>query len=145
MELLPPKHLLLDACRGLPHGAHPVLHFAGRLAELHEQRLAAGPDTTADIDHQRAQLVHDIDRWVATELPSAAGGAHMHTETIGTVVDRLAQFSALAYLTLVSSPDWPVHHAWERLWDLAIGYEHLADEVGAGLRRLPNLSGHHEH
>ncbi|MQY30102.1 hypothetical protein NRB56_57000 [Nocardia sp. RB56] len=149
VEPLPPKHRLLDACRGLPveHGpdAHFVLRCACRLAELHEQRMATEPGTVTEIDHDRARLVHDIDRWVARELPTAHGGARMHTETVGTVIDRLAQFSAQAYSTLLGAPEWMVHDAWRRLSELAVAYEDLATEVSTGVCRLPDFSGHHEY
>ncbi|BAW03749.1 DUF4254 domain-containing protein [Nocardia seriolae] len=140
MHPLPPKHLLLQACRGLPPDDHPVLRCAGLLADLHEQRLTS-PAGTDRIDHDRARLVHDIDSWVAAELPKAARDAHLHTETVGTVVDRLAQLSALAYLTLAMSPDDAMHEAAQRLTELAIAYEDLAGELAAGRRRLPNLTG----
>ncbi len=145
MESLPPKHLLLEACRGLTDDGHPVLKCACRLSELHEQRLSAVPGATLDIDRDRAQLVSDIDRWVAGELPRAHSAARMHTETVGTVIDRLAQFSALAYLTLTNEPEWMIHDAWRRLSELAVAYDDLAGEVTAGLCRLPDLSGHHEY
>jgi hypothetical protein len=145
VEPLPPKNLLLDACRGLPHGEHPVLRSACRLAELHEQRLDATTRTVADIDRHRAHLVHDIDQWVARELPQAHRGVRLHTETVGTVVDRMAQFSALAYLALTSSPEWVVNDAWRRLTELAVAYDDLAAEVTAGRCRLPDLSDHHEY
>ncbi|MBL1075817.1 DUF4254 domain-containing protein [Nocardia sp. 2] len=141
MHPLPAKQLLLQACRGLPPADHPVLRCAGLLADLHERRLSAAAGATGHIDHHRAQLVHDIDTWVAMELPKAPRDAHLHTETVGTVVDRLAQFSALAYLTLVAAQDDAVHDAAQRLTELAIAYEHLAGDLAAGRRRLPNLTG----
>ncbi len=140
---LPPKDLLLQACRGLEPGEHFVLRRACRLAELHEHRLSVS--AAAEIDRQRAQLVHDIDRWVAMELPVAPGGARLHTETVGTVIDRLAQFSALAYLALTTTPDWLADDAWRRLTELANAYADLATEVSAGRCRLPRLNGHHEY
>ncbi|WP_029926239.1 DUF4254 domain-containing protein [Nocardia otitidiscaviarum] len=136
---LPTKNLLLRACRGLPPDDHPVLRYAGLLADLHERRLAARPGATSAIDHHRARLVHDIDRWVATASPKAERDARLHTETVGTVVDRLAQFSALAYLTLTTCPDEAVHDASTRLTELATAYEDLAQDIAAGRRRLPNL------
>ncbi len=145
VEPLPPKNLLLDACRGLPHGENLVLRSACRLAELHEQRLDASPGVAADIDRRRAHLVHEIDRWVARELPHAHRGVRLHTETVGTVVDRLAQFSALAYLTLTTAPEWVISDAWRRLSQLAVAYDDLAAEVVAGRCRLPDLSDHHEY
>ncbi|MFI5781646.1 DUF4254 domain-containing protein [Nocardia sp. NPDC051570] len=143
VALLPPKDLLLQACRGLEPGEHLVLRCACRLAELHELRLTV--TATADIDRQRAQLVHEIDRWVAAELPAAPGGARLHTETVGAVVDRLAQFSALAYLALTATPAWLADDAWRRLAELANAYADLATEVSAGRCRLPKLNGHHEY
>jgi len=145
VEPLPPKNLLLDACRGLPHEEHVVLRSACRLAELHEQRLDAAARTVSDIDRHRAHLVHDIDRWVARELPHSHRGVRLHTETVGTVIDRLAQFSALAYLALTSSPEWVINDAWRRLTELAVAYDDLAAEVAAGRCRLPDLSDHHEY
>ncbi|MEV6774294.1 DUF4254 domain-containing protein [Nocardia sp. NPDC051030] len=142
---LPPKQLLLQACRGLPPEDHPVLRSAGLLADLHERRLTAEAGATAPIDHDRVRLVLDIDRWVAAELPKADRDAHLHTETVGTVVDRLAQFSALAYLTLAMSPDDAIQEAAQRLTELAIAYEHLAGDLAAGRRRLPNLTGNREY
>ncbi|WP_067700678.1 DUF4254 domain-containing protein [Nocardia jejuensis] len=142
---LPTKDLLLQACRGLPSVDHPLLRCAGLLADLHEQRLNASASETGPIDFDRVRLVLDIDRWVAAELPKAATDAHLHTETVGTVVDRLAQFSALAYLTLSMSPDAAMQEAAQRLTELAVAYEHLAGDLAAGRRRLPNLTGSREH
>ncbi|MBF6333846.1 DUF4254 domain-containing protein [Nocardia transvalensis] len=144
MASLPPKDLLLQACRGVPPGDDVVLQCACRLAELHEQRLTVAADV-AEIDRHRAHLVHDIDRWVATQLPPASRGARLHTETVGTVIDRLAQFSALAYLALTTTPDWLVRDAWRRLSELAFAYDDLAAEVSAGLCRLPDFSGNREY
>lgn len=109
--------------------------------------MAAEPGTVTvtEIDHDRARLVHDIDGWVVRELPTAHGGARMHTETVGTVVDRLAQFSAQAYSTLTGAPEWMVHDAWRRLSELAVAYEDLAVDVTGGVCRLPDFSGHHEY
>ncbi|MFI5540545.1 DUF4254 domain-containing protein [Nocardia sp. NPDC051900] len=145
MEPLPTKELVLKACRIAPHRAHPVLESAHLLAGLHQRRLRCAPGGTNEIDQHRARLVLVIDRWVATETSPPHGGAHMHTETVGMVVDRLAQFSASAYDILSGAPEWAVHNAWERLAELSLGYEDLAYEVAAGVRRLPYLSGPREH
>ncbi|WP_405160322.1 DUF4254 domain-containing protein [Nocardia sp. NBC_01499] len=141
MEPLPSKGRILEACRAAPRTGHPVLESTYLLAGLHERRARTEPGAAGDIDAHRARLVLAIDRWVATELPPPHGGAHMHTETVGMVVDRLAQFSVSANETLSSAPEWTVHGAWERLAELALGYHDLAFEVSAGFRRLPYLSG----
>ncbi|MFI6167397.1 DUF4254 domain-containing protein [Nocardia sp. NPDC051052] len=141
MEPLPSKALLLEACRTAPSTGHPVLESAHLLAGLHERRTRIGLGAAGDIDAHRARLVLSIDRWIATELPPAHGAAHMHSETVGMVIDRLAQFSVSAHETLFSAPEWAVHIAWERLAELALGYHDLAFEVSAGFRRLPYLGG----
>lgn len=141
MEPLPPKTMVLEACRTAPHTGHPLLESAHLLAGLHERRARAELGTAAvDIDAHRARLVLAIDRWVATEVPPPHDSAHLHTETVGMVIDRLAQFSVTANESPSSTPEWAVHDAWERLAELATGYHDLAFEVSAGLRRLPSLT-----
>ncbi|KZM70984.1 hypothetical protein AWN90_41410 [Nocardia terpenica] len=140
--VLPPKQVVLEACRGLPPEDHVVLTCACRLTELHERRLSTAQ--TWDIDRLRAELVHEIDRWVTEELPAAEPDARLHTETVGTVIDRLAQFSALAYLSLTQSPESAILDAWRRLSELAVAYDDLAAELTSGRCRLPYL-GHHEY
>ncbi|MFI9510766.1 DUF4254 domain-containing protein [Nocardia sp. NPDC052566] len=139
MEVLPSKEQVLEACRAVPRTTHPVLDAAHQLAGLHRQRLRAVPGRTGEIDQHRARLVLTIDQWVAAEAPVPHGGAHLHTETVGTVIDRIAQFSTHAYEIMLSAPNRAVHDAWERLAELALGYQDLADDVSTGHRRLPDL------
>ena len=143
MQRLPSKDRILEACRAAPGNGHPVLESAHLLAGLHARRLRTEPESAAapapfdDIDQHRARLVLVIDRWIATELPPAHGGANMHTETVGAVIDRIARLSVFAHETLSNAPEWRVHDAWERLAELSLGYEDLAAEVSVGFRRLP--------
>ncbi|MET9027624.1 DUF4254 domain-containing protein [Nocardia sp. NPDC004168] len=138
--VLPAKHQVLQACRGEMHESNPMLRCAHELTTLHERRLSAGPESLGEIDALRASLIHDIDRWITTQLPPAHGAAHVHTETVGAVIDRLAQFTANAYAALASSSEWDLWDAWQRLAELAVGYDDLAAEVCAGVRRLPGAS-----
>ncbi|MGY2121976.1 DUF4254 domain-containing protein [Nocardia gipuzkoensis] len=133
----PGKHRLLAACRGEAHDDHPLLSAARDLAALHERRLSAGPEQAESIDQCRTRLVRDIDRWVTGRLRPSLGAARVHTETVGSVVDRLAQYTAYAYAALASSSTQSLGDAWEQLAELAVGYEDLTDEVGTGHRRLP--------
>ncbi|WP_280232354.1 DUF4254 domain-containing protein [Nocardia cyriacigeorgica] len=137
MSILPAKELLLAACRTTPRGDHPILGAAHLLTGLHTRRRRAALGATTEIDRQRAGLVLAIDRWIATELPIPPGGAHMHTETVGTVVDRMALLTGRADETLATAPAWLIHDAWESLAELAVGYEDLAYELGTGRRKLP--------
>ncbi|MFI6776026.1 DUF4254 domain-containing protein [Nocardia sp. NPDC050412] len=136
IEPLPTKGAVLRACRGVEHTAHPLLYAAYELTCLHESRLADG-GRTDDIDCRRVKLVREINHWVHAHLPPAHGSASVHTETLGAVLDRLAQYTATAYAALASATDDALGDAWESLAELSIGYEDLAAEVTAGRRRLP--------
>ncbi|WP_406280392.1 DUF4254 domain-containing protein [Nocardia sp. NBC_00881] len=136
---LPTRSQLLHACRdGNPLPDHPVLRRARELAALHARSLGAVPAVVADLDEQRAHLVRDIDRWAEVRLPPAHGGAYLHTESLGAVIDRLARLSARAYAALADDAEWDLWFAWERLAESAVAYEDLATELATGRRRLPN-------
>ncbi|MFE7742894.1 DUF4254 domain-containing protein [Nocardia sp. NPDC057455] len=138
-EGLPTRNELLQACReGAPPPGHPVLLRARTLAELHMRRLRAGEAGVCDIDERRARLMRDVDRWVEVRLPAARGGAYLHTESVGSVVDRLARLSACAYAAMADDQEWDLWFAWERLAELAIAYEDLVTELNSGRRRLPS-------
>ncbi|CRY82307.1 DUF4254 domain-containing protein [Nocardia farcinica] len=135
---LPPKELVLEACSGRLGSEHPVLRMALELARLHA--TAERAVDARDLLHRRMALIRGIDRWLACQLPPARGGAHLHTESVGTVIDRLARYSSSARSALVFD-DAPVerHYAWRRLAELAVGYADLSHEVSTGVRRVPDL------
>ncbi|MGY2061858.1 DUF4254 domain-containing protein [Nocardia gipuzkoensis] len=135
--LLPTKQQVLHACRGIDSDVHPMLSAAHGLAELHERRLGAEPECIREIDGLRADLVNHIDQWVRETVTPAPGSARIHTETMGAVIDRLAQLTADAYAALAGTRQWEPGDAWERLAELAVGYEDLVEEVAYGRRRLP--------
>jgi hypothetical protein len=138
-EGLPTRTELLRACReGTPPPGHPVLSRARALAELHVRRLRAERECACALDERRARLVRDVDRWVESRLPVARGGAYLHTESLGSVVDRLARLSACAYAAMAEDQEWDLWFAWERLAELAVGYEDLVTELTRGRRRLPS-------
>ncbi|BCK58902.1 DUF4254 domain-containing protein [Nocardia wallacei] len=135
---LPGKDLLLAAMRGMPHRSHPVLEAAAELAILHRCR-AHSPGSPGDdeIDRQRAELVLAIDRFVLFVTPVPPGGAPLHTETIGTIVDRLAWHCTDAHIT--HADDEHAHGmAVLLLHKLADAYDELSEEVARGRRRLPS-------
>ena len=136
-EPLPTKSELLHACRGVEYDGHPILRAAHILTELHEKLSSADCSEIAELDRERLRRVGEIDRCVIAALPPAHGSAHVHTETLGAVVDRVARFTASAYAALADPRDWSLGDAWERLAELAVGYEDLIDELQSGRRRLP--------
>ncbi|MVU80742.1 DUF4254 domain-containing protein [Nocardia sp. ET3-3] len=137
--LLGPKRLL-RAIRGQQDVDHPLARWATDLVEVHEQLVNADPGEISEIDSRRADLVHAIDLWTERCVPQHRYGAAMHTETIGSVIDRIAACHVRALHTLMTldiSRDPQVHSAWQRLAELVGGYGDLAVEVVLGRRRLP--------
>ncbi|MEV0433769.1 DUF4254 domain-containing protein [Nocardia sp. NPDC050413] len=124
----------------------PLLWFARDLAVLHEKRVVGRGgrvETDAvvlrEIDCRRAELVLAIDDWVLRGVPQHRLGATLHTETIGAVIDRLAESSVRAHHALMTldANDELLHSAWHHLAELADAYDDLVRDVLAGRRRLP--------
>ncbi|MEC3957043.1 DUF4254 domain-containing protein [Nocardia sp. CDC153] len=137
---LPSKDLLLEACAGTVDSAHPLLRAAYELASLHEARDAAAPEAMHEIDCARVQLIRDIDRWTAHELPRPFAAAALHTETLGMVVDRLARFSVDAHTALeTGDTECGLHRAWTRLAELSLAYAELSHDLTARTRRIPDF------
>ncbi|MEV6771312.1 DUF4254 domain-containing protein [Nocardia sp. NPDC051030] len=137
---LPSKDMLLEACAGAVALPHPVLQAAYELASLHEARMVAGEvGVVREIDCARYRLVCEIDRWVVREMPRPYAAASLHTETLGMVVDRVAQFSVDAYAVLTREEgEGRLHHAWKRLAELSLAYGDLSYDLAARTRRLPD-------
>ncbi|MBB5914300.1 hypothetical protein BJY24_003167 [Nocardia transvalensis] len=114
-----------------------MLEAAAELATLHHQlpTLPQGPETS-EINRQRADLMLSIDRFVLFVTPIPQGSTPLHTETIGTIIDRLAWHCTDAYLTHAED-DHAHGMAVLLLHALADSYEALAEEVTRGIRRLP--------
>lgn len=145
--LLPTSDLLLRACRGHRVVGGPLLWFAHDLAVLHERRVVGrggtGPETdpTAIIENKRRriELVMAIDDWIVRSVPQHRLGATLHTETVGSVIDRLAEASIRAHHALMTldANDEMLHGTWHHLAELSDAYDDLVRDVLAGRRRLP--------
>jgi hypothetical protein len=133
----PPKNQLLQACRVEPASDHPLLCWARQLTELHERKRALPRNVDGEIDHRRTALIRDIDRWTNMQLPPPHGSAMVHTETLGAVIDRLAQLTSSAYAALTGTCEQDLRDVWEQLAELALGYEDLTTDITTGRRRLP--------
>ncbi|WP_157110602.1 DUF4254 domain-containing protein [Nocardia anaemiae] len=137
---LPSKDMILQACAGTVTIQHPVLQGAYELASLHEARLDENTDIGA-IDRERDRLVSRIDSWVSADQPPAFDAACQHTETVGMVIDRLAQFSVDARVaSKQGTSTLEFRYTQHRLTELALGYSDLCFEIAAGTRRLPDFS-----
>ncbi|RMI31856.1 DUF4254 domain-containing protein [Nocardia stercoris] len=145
--LLPSSDLLLRACRGHRVIGGPLLWFARDLAVLHERRLIGrggglpeqNPAVIVEIERRRTELVMAVDDWIIRTVPQHRLGATLHTETIGSVIDRLAGAAVCAHHSLMTmdANDDVLHGAWHHLAELADGYDDLVRDVLAGRRRLP--------
>ncbi|MEV6323143.1 DUF4254 domain-containing protein [Nocardia sp. NPDC051787] len=135
---LPDREALLAACRGWPPTTDsPILAAAVELAELHEIRMSEPDGETWQIDRTRLRWAAAIDHLVASTTPAPSPDAPMHTETLGQIIDRMAQLTALAFAMLIDGLEMALRDIHTQLNDLAKGYEDLAAEVLAGTRRLP--------
>ncbi len=144
---LPSSDLLLRACRGYRVVGGPMVWFTRDLAMLHERRLigrggsqpAHDLPTVIEIDRRRDELVMAIDDWISRSIPQHRLGATLHTETIGAVIDRIAEASVRAHHALMTldANDEILHMAWHHLAELADAYDDLIADVLAGRRRLP--------
>jgi hypothetical protein len=85
----------------------------------------------------RVALVEQIDIWTEGEVGHAGTGM-LHTETLGSVVDRLA-IGWVRAGNLAAAGDQPflARRAWRQFTELAQAYDGLVTEVAAGQRRLP--------
>ncbi|SNY74481.1 Protein of unknown function [Nocardia amikacinitolerans] len=137
---LPSRELVLRAVCGVVDDSDPLLGAAHQLSRLHERRELVEPDAADEIDWQRARLVCEIDRWVGFLTPPPIPEAPMHTESVGAVVDRLAQLAVLAYLALARGAEAQLTDVQQRLNELGWAYDDLITEVGSGTRRLPGAA-----
>ncbi|MQY20439.1 DUF4254 domain-containing protein [Nocardia macrotermitis] len=139
IDRLPDKDQVVQACAGVVVVTHPVLLDAYELASLHEARFGAGG--SGEIDCARRLLVRDIDRWVSACAPQPVGAAYLHSETVGMVVDRLAEYCVQAHIALQrGESELTLHYLWQRAAEMSLAYADLAFEVNCGRRRLPDLT-----
>lgn len=155
-KILPRSALLIEAFRCTFSRDHPgrfVLNNATELAAHHQRQwhaedasrtpgasakeVAASKQLIDELNARRVALVEQIDAWVAREVPSQVA-ASLHTETLGSVVDRLAigWVRANSLINMVGSYDRSCLALWQ-LAELADAYDHLIGDVAAGRRRLP--------
>ncbi|MFF0491857.1 DUF4254 domain-containing protein [Nocardia sp. NPDC004068] len=137
-HVLPSAEELCTAIRGHHIGRHPVLELAADFGTLYQTM----PTCETQCCCPRVELVLAVDTWAADHLPVPRGGARMHTESLGAVIDRLARLQVHAYHLLMTadlSQDPQVHAAWYRLAELVDGYTDLTTELTRRSLRLPAL------
>ncbi len=137
-----------------------VLHLAQRLARQHLEQWAVEDDcrdragdhhAVAAAKHEidrlnaaRVSVVEAIDAWSAKHLV-APPSAPLHTETLGSVIDRLAvawvrarRFEERPARSAAREEREVANCALLQLEELGCAFDCLVGEVQAGSRRLPN-------
>ncbi|HEY0688571.1 MAG TPA: DUF4254 domain-containing protein [Kribbella sp.] len=151
---IPPATTVVRAFSTTPT-VHPLLAAAAGLATHHQLRAAAhqltgDPDaddhlvaaaarTVNAADAACAVLIDRIDVWAATELTECRAAA-LHTESLGQLIDRLAELWMRWHL--LNAGDHPVgrEHArvvFQQLGELSTAYDDLISDLSRGRRRLP--------
>lgn len=156
-EILPRSASIIEAFRDTTsrdHAGQLVLDTANELAAQHEQQWQAEdasrvPGASAedvaeskrlidDLNARRVALVERIDEWVSTQVRSVVTHASLHTETLGSVIDRLA-IAWVRANSLINSGGTRdrTRLALRQLAELADAYDDLIRDVATGHRRLP--------
>ncbi|WP_306356134.1 MULTISPECIES: DUF4254 domain-containing protein [unclassified Nocardia] len=138
---LPTGEELVASLHGGRPGDHVLVRCFRQLAACHRRRLSSTPnEQTVAAGERRARIIRLIDQWADRSLPRSGESARLHTETLASVVDRLALAHEQAWRTLMTAgdPAAPVVHArWRHLAELVDAYRDLTEQVAAGQRQLP--------
>lgn len=154
-DILPRSASIIEAFLDITIRDHPgqiILDTGHDLAAHHQQQweaedasratssaeeVAASKRRIDDLNTRRVALVQRIDDWVAREIHGRAE-ASLHTETVGSVVDRLAiaWVRANSLINTTGARDL-ARAALRQLAELADAYDDLIRDVAAGRRRLP--------
>lgn len=120
------------------HGSQWLEEDVSRSPGAADHEVAASKRRIDALNSRRVVLVERIDAWVEAH-PAPAAGAVLHTETLGSVVDRLAIAWVRAHnLAADTAGDGGrALLAARQLEELAAAYDDLVRDVRAGRRRLP--------
>lgn len=156
-EILPRSASIIEAFRDTisrDHAGLHVLETANELAAHHQRQwhaedtsrapgasaedIAASKRLIDELNTKRVALVERVDEWVAGQIHRVVPHASLHTETLGSVVDRLA-IAWVRANSLINTNDARdrARLALRQLAELADAYDDLVRDVATGHRRLP--------
>ncbi|MFC8529404.1 DUF4254 domain-containing protein [Nocardia sp. NPDC057227] len=133
---------MLSAIRGHHVGNHRLAQLAYEFGQVHHRALSG---RECECHDRRDRLIREVDTWARQHLPIPHPDAVLHTETLGTVIDRIAQAQVRAYHLLMTVDDVAapqVHAAWYRLAQLVDDYRDLITAVEQRSLRVPT-PGHY--
>jgi hypothetical protein len=150
---LPQSASIIEAFRSGTEPADELLRLAARLAHQHQHQWAAetvsrDPSATAEqiaaskrridaLNAARAALIEQLDDRIARRISTGAGQMPLHTETIGSVIDRLGIAWVRTGSLLDNGAKERARQALNQLRELATAYDDLVREITAGTRRVP--------
>lgn len=157
-ELLPTAATLVKVFGGgsdPEQAEHPVIRVAEALASHHQRQWATEDDSRTakdsngvagakrlidELNARRVGMVEQIDQWATREIRTRPVAA-LHTETLGSVIDRLAIAWVRANQASTAAGDrrW-AGEAVRQLAELADAYDDLVRDLARGRRRLPAWS-----
>jgi hypothetical protein len=154
-QVLPYAASLIAAFPAVPDGGQPgkfVIDVGHELAAQHQRQWRAEDASRADgapagtvasckqlidvLNARRVMLVERIDDRVAQEIRSGTG-VSLHTETFGSVVDRMAIGWVRARNLRRVDAGEQARLALRQFTELAAAYDDLVRDVVSGRRRLP--------
>jgi hypothetical protein len=153
---VPLSSSIIQAFTDARSGDHPgqvVLDLARELAIQHQRQwlaedvsrdpgavveaVAASKWLIDNLNARRVAFVEQLDAWVAQNIHGPAD-ASLHTESLGSVVDRLAiAWVRVKRLSDAGGVRDRANIAMRQLAELADAYDDLIRDLAAGRRRLP--------
>ncbi len=119
------------------HEAQWQAEDSSRKSADDDQLLAAIKRQIDDLNMTRSRLVDEIDAWAAEHIDQNSDGA-LHTETLGSVIDRICIAWVRAdRLREVPNAESRAHLADRQLRQLSEAYDQLLGELVRGWRRVP--------
>lgn len=156
-ELLPCAAQLIEAFRGMIGNVtaqQDVVELAAGLAGHHQRQwtaednsrisdevhaVAAAKSLIDELNARRVAMVERIDSWAAVHIP-ARPESSLHTETLGSVIDRLAIAWVRSQRLLNTTGEIGRERArlaLRQLAELADAYDDLVRDLAVGRRRVP--------
>jgi Protein of unknown function (DUF4254) len=119
------------------HDAQWQAEDCSRKEAKNDKALAAIKRQIDEMNIVRTRLVDEIDSW-ATEHIQQDPTAVLHTETLGSVIDRICIASVRAeHLRRGQNAVSRAHLAEQQLQELLAAYDQLVRDLVAGRRRVP--------
>lgn len=151
---LPASADVIAAFRAEGHAWSVLLRIAGELAHQHQAQwdaetvsrdASATPKAIANskrcidgMNTRRSTLIEAIDREATPMVGRASGNMPLHTETIGSVIDRLGVSWVRANKLIDCGDQDRARCAVGQLHELAAAYDDLVRDIREGRRRVPS-------